>query len=293
MLPDGAPASVPALLPADLADQLENIARVLGVERMRLVGGAAFDLVVGRARHADLDVALPGCSQMLAACIQRLRNNPEVTAVSELRPYWIRLHVPVTIVTVRWHETVLDLNFLDDWDSIGHFDIERVRWNFPSCTFEDPHRVTQRPAQSVRLVTGLGQDNPILLLNRLLKLSAKYDIAFWQDESLAPVRDELVVRAGRWESNGAFQGREAHHAFLRTLAAATRRSADPVRFLRGCVDSGVVASRLPTLARYLDEDRQALQELAAAGSDSEFWALADALVGRGASAWRRYRGRAR
>lgn len=293
MLPDSAPAPVPTLLPAHLADQLEDVARILGVERMRLVGGAAFDLVVGRRRYADLDIALPGRPDARDACLERLRGNPDVTAVSELRPYWIRLHVPVTIVTARWNGTLLDLNFLDEWDSIGHFDIERVRWDFPSCTLADPHGVTERPVQTIRLVTGLGQDNPILLLNRLLKLSAKYDIDFWPDAVLAPVLDELVIRAGRWDSNGAFQGREAHHAFLRTLAAATRRSGHPVRFLRGCVESGVIASRLPTLSGRLDEDGEALHELAEAGSDSGFWELADALVGDGGPAWRRYRGSAR
>ncbi|MGH4017646.1 MAG: hypothetical protein ACRDT0_00055 [Pseudonocardiaceae bacterium] len=290
MLSEDASASGATLLPAHLADQLEDVARVLGARRIRLFGGAAFDLVVGVREHADLDIALPGRPEMRDTCLERLRGHPEVTAVSDARQYWIRFHVPVTIVNARWGETLLDLNFLDEWDSIGHFDIERVRWDFPSCTLEDPHGVTQRPVRTVRLVTGVGQDNPILLLNRLLKLSAKYDIPFWQDAKLFPVVNELVVRAGTWASKGTFQGRNAHAAFVQTLASATRRSTDPVRFLRGCVESGVVASRLPTLARRLADDPAALQELAEAGSDDGFWSRADAVVGRTGTAWRRYRG---
>lgn len=283
-------AAAGAGLPGHLVARLEDLADLLGTHRLRLFGGAAFDLVAGRHEVHDLDVALSGSREVREDCLDRLRAHPEVDAVSAARQYWIRFCVPVTIVTARWRGARLDLNFLDRWDSIGHFDVERVYWEFPGRSLADPHDVTRRPVRTVRLVTGVARENPILLLNRLLKLSSKYSVPFWRDAELRPIVDQIVSRARRWAPDHRFHGHEAHDAFVRTLSAATRRSATPERFLLGCVESGAVGSRLPPLASGLARDPGAVRELAATGSDLDFWSVADAVVGHRGELWRRYQG---
>lgn len=286
----GCAATSGAGLPGHLAVRLGDLADLLGTRRLRLFGGAAFDLITGCSEVHDLDVALPGSREARAACLDRLRADPEVGSVSQERQYWIRFCVPVTIVTARWRGALLDLNFLDRWDSIGHFDLERVYWEFPALSLADPHGVTRGPVRTLRLVTGVARENPILLLNRLLKLSAKYGVPFWRDAELHPIVDQIVSRARRWAPDHRFHGCEAHDAFVRTLPAATRRSGSPERFLLGCVESGVVESRLPALASALARNPGAIRELAATGSDADFWSGADAVVGRSDEPWRHYQG---
>lgn len=286
----GYAAGSDARLPDHLAALLQDLAHLLGTRRLRLFGGAAFDLVTGRTEVHDLDVALPGSLEMRAACLNRLRAHPEVSAVSAERQYWIRFCVPVTIVTVRWRGTLLDLNFLDRWGSIGHFDVEQVYWEFQGPSLVDPCGVTGGPVRTIRLVTGVERENPILLLNRLLTLSAKYAVPFWRDVAMRPIVEQIVSRTRRWAPDHWFHGCGAHDAFVRTLPAATRRSSTPEIFLSGCVESGVVESRLSALASGLTHDPGAIRKLAATGSDADFWSVADAIVEYPGDSWRDYQG---
>lgn len=283
-------ADNPWPLPADTARLLTDLARALGADHLRLFGGAALDLLTDPASAChDLDIALPRRGITADQCLADLAARPEIEVLGHPRPYWIRFSVPVLMVSARWRHHLLDLNFLDDVHGIGHFDIEQVYWDYPSQTITDPHRASTRPVTAFHLVTSVDDDNPILLLNRIAKLSAKYDVPFWLSRHLRAVVGELVRRARAWASPDHFHGAEAHEAHLRAVASSVRRVEQPLAFLAGCLESGFLDARLHPLATVLRKDCAAIARLTQATRDDLFWRAADWLVNNGGTTWRAYR----
>lgn len=272
------------VLPAPAKHLLEQLAAALHVEQLRLFGGAALDLLIDPSVPChDVDVALP------AGDFEAFDPSAEVEIVGQPRSYWICHSIPVVITTARWKGTVLDLNFLDEMGKIGHFDIERVYWDFPDCLFTDLHDVTLKPVRTFQLVTTPDSENPVLLLNRVVKLAAKYNIPFWLQWHLLDFVEQLVAATADSMPADNFHGPEAHAAHLRAIASSVRRAARPRDFLHGCLQAGVLDARLGSLANALRRDPSAQTRLAGASSDDLFWRTADDLVADGGAGWRQYR----
>ncbi|MFI5529253.1 hypothetical protein ACIA8O_12005 [Kitasatospora sp. NPDC051853] len=270
--------ALPRQLPPAQAELLTELADLLQTHELVVYGGAALDLLADphRAGH-DVDVAIVGLAQAWR-CRSRLLVHPEVSELSAPREYWIRLDQPVVMFDVEWRGRVLDLNFVETLDGIGHFDVECVRWHHPSATYVDPHGVlTSLPVRDAGLVSEIESENPLLLLNRAVRLAAKYGIDLEGTGRLAAALPALVTAAGRWASSDDFHGRQAEHAHTRALAGAVQRAADPEQFLAQCLRTGVVDCRYPALADVLRRDEGALGRLASTLSYDEFWSAAEAL----------------
>lgn len=271
-------------LPSHAEDVLHRLAAALKVERFRLFGGAALDLLNNPAYKChDLDVAL-AMSQL-----ESFHPRRDVAVDRNVRPYWIRLNIPVVMVGARHRELELDLNFLDEPGRIGHFDVETVAWDYPDLTFADPFNVVGKRLRSFHLVTDPNSDNPLLLLNRVLKMSVKYNVRFWRQPHLLKLVDRLVQAARDWQMDSEFHGPVAHEAHLRAVASCVRRAQQKIGFLGGCAQAGVFDARLSPLANALNRDPSLAVRLAAVDSDHYFWRLADDAVAFGSSAWRQYR----
>lgn len=221
--------------------------------------------------------------------LESFRPRSDVEVDRDARPYWIRLAVPVVIVRARHRELELDLNFLDEPSKIGHFDVETVYWYYPDLTFADPCGVLGKPIRSFRLLTDPASDNPLLLLNRVIKLSAKYNVRFWRQPHLLDLVDRLAHAAREWQPDSDFHGPLAHDAHLRAVATSVRRAGHPISFLDGCVQAGVIDARLAPLANALRRDPSLAVRLAVADTDDRFWRMADEFVAFGSPAWRQFR----
>jgi hypothetical protein len=278
---DGASVRDPARsrrLPPAQRELLAELADLLQVDELLVYGGAALDLLVDpRLLTHDVDVAIVGLEQA-QQCRHKLLEHPEVGTVSAPRDYWIRLNQPVVMFDVEWRGRVLDINFVDTVEGIGHFDVECIRWHHPSATYTDPHDVlASLPVRDAALVGGVESENPLLLLNRALKLAAKYGIGLEGSGRLASDLPELIRPARRWSSTDDFHGRQAEHAHTRALASATQRAAGPALFLHQCLRTGVIDCRHAALAEALRQDEEAVHRLARTRSYDEFWAEAVAL----------------
>ncbi|WP_141746835.1 hypothetical protein [Streptomyces agglomeratus] len=271
------PSSQP--LPADHRRLLGDLAELLDTPQLVVYGGAARDLLIARlGSPKDVDVAAGPLSRA-AECRERLLEHPDVEHVGEARDYWIRMTEPVIMFDVRWRGMTLDINFLDDCGKIGHFDVECVRWEHPAGTFVDPYGVTERKeTRSFSLVSSIDAENPVLLLNRLVKLSAKYDVDYTQAGELAHLAGELVKAASAWNSDDGFHGMQAEAAHARALATSVQRARAGRAFLQVLLDSGVIACRNPMLAVALSDDPSAVIRLARTNSPEAFWHLANSLT---------------
>lgn len=272
-------------LPPHACDLMRQLAAAVGEDRFRLFGGAALDLLNDpTARPKDIDLALP---------LYRLRSfrpSTDLEVEPEARPYWIRKSEPVVMLQARLGEISLDLNFLDRTDKIGHFDVETVTWNYPELTYSDPCGVVGKPVRTFRLLTTPECDNPLLLINRIVKLSSKYNVPFWRHRHLIEVVAALSARLQDWRPSGAFHGEVAFDAHLRAIAASVRRAKRPAAFIDGRLQAGVLDARLSPLANSLRRDPSLAARLAMAGSDGQFWRCADDQVAFGNPAWRQYQG---
>ncbi|MEU5337853.1 hypothetical protein AB0G51_31695 [Streptomyces asoensis] len=268
-------------LPADHRRLLRDLAALLGTPQLVVYGGAARDLLIRPQGFAkDVDIAA-GPLAHAAACRHRLLEHPDVEHVGESRDYWIRMTEPVIMFDVRWRGMTLDVNFLDDFGKIGHFDVECVRWEHPAGTFIDPYGVTsEKETHSFSLVSPMGDENPVLLLNRLVKLSAKYDVDYTRDEELAHLVGQLIEAAAAWNSDDGFHGAQADAAHARALAVSVQRARDGRAFLQMLLHSGAIACRNPVLAQALSKDPCAVAELARVTSTESFWRLANSWLCR-------------
>lgn len=271
-------------LPADHRRLLDDLAELLDAPQLCVYGGAARDLLIASpGSPKDVDVAA-GPLARAAACRERLLDHPDVEQLGEARDYWIRMTEPVIMFDVRWRGMTVDVNFLDDVGKIGHFDVECVRWEHPAGTFIDPYGVTGRKeTDSFSLVRSMDGENPILLLNRLVKLSAKYDVDYTQVDELAHLAGRLVAAAAAWSSDDRFHGTQADAAHARALATSVQRARDGRAFFQTCLDSGVIACRNPVLAEALRKDPSAVTKLARTTSAEAFWHLANSLTSDGTS----------
>lgn len=64
-------------------------------------------------------------------------------------------------------------------------------------------------------MTAIDDENPVLFLSRLLKLSAKYDLDLAADSYLSGLTSQIAVLAAAWAPDDDFHGRYAHEAHLR------------------------------------------------------------------------------
>jgi hypothetical protein len=276
---------------AELRSLAGRIGALLPAREIVIFGGAAHAMLAPDSpASGDIDVAVRGTAQDARACRERLAASTSCGCPTPVRPYWVHLTRPLATFDVPWSGTVLDISFMDHWPQ-AHFDIETVTIHWPSMEVSDPWRVLQRPVTTIRLVTSLSDENPVLLLSRIFKLAAKYGLDLATDTHLADLAGKAAALAAAWAPSDDFHGRYAHEAHQRHFHAAVRRAADPEAFIGSCLASGILDARLRPLADALRSGHSLVGEVAAAAqahNRDEFWARVDTLV-PAAPGWRGYR----
>lgn len=266
-------------LPAGPASLLERLAALLGQERFVMFGGATLDLLQDPPRPArDFDIALP----LDRPAVQSIRRHIAAQGADvgrTIRRYWINIDQPVLMVDVHWEGQVIDLNFVDQVERIPQFDIESVIWRYPEGDYVDLYGAFDALAtRTVRPVRGLAGNNPYLLLNRMIRLAAKYDLRLAADPVHQAIVTELSHRVLAWHATDDFHGRQAVEAHHRSIAGSVLRARDPAGYLADLAQAGVLARSLVELHRLLVETPAARFDLADARIADEFWSTALALM---------------
>ena len=268
---------MPRSLPPQASALLEELAELLGQDRLVLFGGAALDLLCEPHKPVkDLDVALPLDDTVITACINHLESAGYPPS-RPLRRYWVNVDRPVLMTEVRWPGWVVDLNFVNGIEDVPPFDLDSVMWRFPEREVIDPYQaVTALEARTARPGRGYIPNNPYLLLNRLLRLAAKYQLRLSGNPIHAALIRDLNDRVARWPLDDDFHGRQALEAHFRTIPAAARRSGHPARFLADLSHSEALSSTLPAVARLFQQAPAAVTAAAAAvGNASSFWQVVE------------------
>jgi len=178
-------------LPSNCAKVLERINKWTGAPKFILFGGAALDLLLGKKRgSSDYDIGI----QASKITIHKLKTNLQRVGFSVypvLRKYVINYTHQVTLMCAKRDDTILDVALMDElldqkFELVGNkflapamdkFNVDSVYWRYPEMDFADKYdAVNAIKDKCLIAVNGLFTEDPVLLVNRILYLGAKYEV---------------------------------------------------------------------------------------------------------------------
>jgi hypothetical protein len=175
------------------------------------------------------------------------------------------------MVEHSWRDHVLDINFVDEVERIPQFDIESIQWRFPERDYVDLYGAFNALfAACVKPVWGVDRNNPILLLNRLLRLAAKYGLLLAGEPKHRRLIAALQERIDCWEETDDFHGRQAKEAHFRTVPAVVARAENSWAYVAELARSRALEKTIPELQRLLDRGPEAWDQMSRL-SPQTFW----------------------
>lgn len=244
------------ILPLSLQDQLTFLVTSLSVNHCILFGGAALDLLIDPgARIRDYDIGILDKGNCLESCAKALKKNG-FKIIDKKRDYTVGKIHRVTMIFARKGEILLDVNFMEDFGIVGQFDIESLIWRFPEMDFVDRYGALRAfHEKTIQPIRPFEDENPLLVLNRLILLCAKYQLRITEH----PIHKKLLAQLQKTISKfdllnndnlGEINLKASHYS---TLLKAILYSRDRIAFLRELFNCGVMANAIPELLSSLTE----------------------------------------
>lgn len=226
---------------------MSDIARTLGVTRFILYGGAPVDLLLnGKSSLKDLDIGILSQNE---AVISKCKNNIEERGFKIIEPYreyYIHLDEKVILVYAKSRKWFLDIAFLNDIESLGHFNFDTLYFRYPENDYVDKFgalKAVQR--KKIRLVRDIKQENPFLLMGRFLRLCTKYHLDLGMPRHrkiLVNLKAEMKI----FKMDRGFH-REAYTSCLSSLMRSILGATDRVAFLDILIKEGILGLIIPEL----------------------------------------------
>jgi len=246
-----------------------QVALATGLDSFRIFGGAAVDLTLGPCTELvrDIDVAMPYDQARFLRVLHRLKLLG--ANIYDVRMYWLRWDAPVLMAKAQLGKLSLDINALDNLETLGLFDLDSVYWVYPESVVIDPFDgLASAISQQLRLVRPIEVENPLLILSRLVTLSAKYGINLSMNHiDLIAALNTAIAAVPR---DDEFHGRQALQAYERHVyRAVTRNPSQSATILLDLAVSGALWSRtnaIPTI-----DEASAIMGQVETSSVAEFW----------------------
>lgn len=255
-------------LPKRWQDLMRQLAKELGAKNFILHGGAAMDLLIDPLREIhDLDIAIVSDR----GNIERYRKNLRQSGYEILernREYYLNVIDPVTIVFAKSEKWTLDIAFLEGplerkinltppspyHTSMDKFDIDSVFWRYPQLDIVDLYDAFNAlKGRTMRPIYSLYEENPYLLINRLINMCSKYQMDICDN----PVHNEsfkiLTERIAQWKHPGIFHGKLVKIAHYSTVLKAITRAQNRERFIADIARSRILQYTMPELQQILDD----------------------------------------
>lgn len=225
---------------------------VLGVEHFILFGGTALDLIINpKSKINDLDIGI----KYSINTIKTVKNNLVQNGYKILgkdRAYLINMNTPVTMVYAQNNKFLLDISFLENLSDVGQFDIESLYCRFPEMDYVN--RFSAISAYNDRTITpakGLDKENPFLLINRVICLSAKYGLSLNNNIQHKKIIEYLKQRILHWNNKENLHGKMAKIAHVSHILKAIARTKNKPLFIKELVNSGILSITFPELQETL------------------------------------------
>lgn len=265
------------------------LAKDLGVQKFILYGGAAMDLLIDSSEEIrDLDLAITldqGDTGGLKANLKKAGYD----ILGNDREYYLNIIDPVTIVFAQSRHWVLDVAFLGGplerkldlvppsafHTSMDKFDIDSVFWRYPQLDYVDLYDAfTALRNKTMRPLYSLYEENPYLLINRMISMCAKYQMSICQNCVHKKSFEVLAERIRSWQHKGEFHGTLVKVAHYSTILKAVKRAEDRNAFIYDLVESRILEYTMPELQKGLENiSNQQKKDLGVAETKQEIAAV--------------------
>lgn len=227
---------------------LNYLSNILELESFILFGGAALDLIVDPSiKIKDFDIGIKISENIIQKIKGKLLSNG-YKIIGEDRPYLINMTTPVTMVFAENGSYVLDISFLENLDDIGQFDIDSSYCRYPQMDHIDRFGAIEAYNKgSIKPIHGLDKENPYLLINRIVSLSAKYGIVFYDDKKDNANINYLKKRLSNWKTEDCLHGKMARIAHLSHILKAIARTPSKHDFIEQLINSDILNLTYPCL----------------------------------------------
>lgn len=240
-------------VPGRVGDLMSRLAEDLSIPSFTICGGVPLDLYLQPdAPIRDVDISVPclnRCERVRDSLVSR-----GYEIIESNRPYFINKTLKVSIMMARKNGMSLDINFLNELDAIGQFDFESLQSSYPEMTYIDLHDVLRAYQNRTAQLRGhVDNENPYLLLTRLVKLGAKYNFPLASN----PVHLECIVslneRIPNWKYGHPFHDIESPAAHCTGVLSAIMRAQDRMSYVSDLIESNAIRHTIPELHRTLSE----------------------------------------
>lgn len=154
----------------------KKISKFTGLKKFILYGGTALDLLLNKKPN-DFDV---GVIYNNKKDIKKVKKNLEKNGFEIIVPwreYFIHKNEKTILVYAKKRNYYLDIAFVKRYDSIGLFNLDSIFINYPKNEVIDHYQAfSSIKKKIICLIRNINQENPFVLLGRMIYLCEKYCI---------------------------------------------------------------------------------------------------------------------
>lgn len=221
-----------------IVNLLFDIHHFIGEDRFIFYGGAALDILLDlNSNIHDLDIGIEGLSRKR---IRQCRNNLLFNGFRIIaeRDYFINIIDPVYLIYASNITWFLDIAFLEKYNSVGQFDIESLYIRFPELDYVDNYNAIEAAkSKTITPIRDLQNENPYLLISRLIHLSSKYQISLANSPENMSLISRLNNLIKTWEKSDNFHGPLAKASTFSSVLKAIINANNRASFIKDLVTS--------------------------------------------------------
>ena len=187
-------------LPNKAKELMERIHNLTDENEFILYGGVPIDILLNKdIKIHDLDIAIKDFNKYK---IKRFGENIKRKGFKIIEPhrkYYIYKKIEVILLYAKNKELFLDVVFLKEPKLIGQFNIETLYFRYPQLDYIDNFNALDGiKKKKIKLIRSLKEENPHLLLGRLLRLCSKYNISL-KDKNTEKILFGLKNQLKKWK----------------------------------------------------------------------------------------------
>ena len=167
--------------------------------------------------------------------------------IIESCPFYVKFEKVHNLVASKGSMT-LDIAFVKNLSILGHFNWESIFWHFPSGKIYDPYNgINDLKTGKLILIDSLDDENPLMLMSRFVKLSARFNLDFCEDKKLFQLVMGIKKRIQKWNSDHFFHGTFAKEYYRLSVLEAILRAKNREKFLLMLQKTKIIYSAFPEI----------------------------------------------
>jgi hypothetical protein len=214
---------------------MNNIHDMIGEKEFVLYGSTPINLLLNKKNTIeDLDIVIRGTNQQKIKNFVKKIKNRGFTIIEPYRKYIIHKNKKVVLVYAKYKKFFFDMVFLKDLELIGHFNIDSLFFRYPQMDCVDRFNALEGiKSKKIKLVIKITKENPLLLLGRILRLCAKYNISL-QGVYCKKIISSLLLEIKKYKIKNNFDS-DAYYSCVSSLLKSIIQSRYKKYFIKSLI----------------------------------------------------------